>query len=614
MKKYFNMKKLLFLIPIFFALQVQGQVAHYPLNEWSVVNGAQLTSGTLTSGLTYIIGKFETGDDFSNIGGTNESGDIFVATGTTPTTWTNGSILRQMNYYTLNVIDGSKATVTSSYPVLDYAGSGKRWYEFDGVDDYIDTDYSLSTGTGSYSIIVKLRMTDANDTFILFDSRDADNDGILFRITSGTLQLGHNALDTEANYTFEDNTEYVVAASVTYGSVASLYVNKTEVPSYTSQPTINTSVSTTETGKIARNAYTSVSFSDGDVYMAKIFNTALTADEVAYYSNPANPLRENQWWEMAPQLSSQTYILSLVEYNGKLYGGTGPNGKLFEWNGTNAWVEVAPQLSSQTRINSLAEYNGKLYGGTYPNGKLFEWNGTNSWVEVAPQLSSQTDILSLVEYNGKLYGGTGPNGKLFAHTGLTLLNLNAEGAYPNIWYDHLNEIEAENNGATRVVPAESNLGAMWFNGTDSKIALAEDLVIDTNNSTISFWAKKSSASPVMSVLGNSGNSGYSLIWLATTSIYLETDTNGDAAFTLITPDTNFNHYTFTFNSKSVQIYINGIAQSMSDSSLTDDTITIDQIGLAGTSDYMDGQIKGIRYYNKILSQSQVTELYNKYRN
>ena len=39
----------------------------------------------------------------------------------------------------------------------------------------------------------------------------------------------------------------------------------------------------------------------------------------------------------------------------------------------NAWVEVAPTLGAETHILSLAVLNGKLYGGTYPNGKLYEW-------------------------------------------------------------------------------------------------------------------------------------------------------------------------------------------------------------------------------------------------
>jgi len=52
-----------------------------------------------------------------------------------------------------------------------------------------------------------------------------------------------------------------------------------------------------------------------------------------------------------------------------------------------SWVEKATKLGDETNIWSLAVYNGKLYGGTSPNGKLYEWNGTNAWVEKATKLA-----------------------------------------------------------------------------------------------------------------------------------------------------------------------------------------------------------------------------------
>ena len=55
--------------------------------------GAEVTSGTVTSAKKYKIIEYESGDDFTNIGGTNVTGNQFVTTGTTPTTWTNGSRL-----------------------------------------------------------------------------------------------------------------------------------------------------------------------------------------------------------------------------------------------------------------------------------------------------------------------------------------------------------------------------------------------------------------------------------------------------------------------------------------------------------------------------------------
>lgn len=55
--------------------------------------GYAATSGLLVAGQTYYIASYVAGDDFTNVGGTNVTGNTFVASGTTPTAWTNSSIL-----------------------------------------------------------------------------------------------------------------------------------------------------------------------------------------------------------------------------------------------------------------------------------------------------------------------------------------------------------------------------------------------------------------------------------------------------------------------------------------------------------------------------------------
>jgi hypothetical protein len=53
------------------------------------------TSGTLTIGYRYKIDTYVSSDDFTNVGAaSNATGVEFIATGTTPTTWTNSSSLR----------------------------------------------------------------------------------------------------------------------------------------------------------------------------------------------------------------------------------------------------------------------------------------------------------------------------------------------------------------------------------------------------------------------------------------------------------------------------------------------------------------------------------------
>jgi hypothetical protein len=64
-----------------------------PIEEWTIPAETQ-TSGVLVVGTVYTITTFVAGDNFLNVGATsNATGTQFVATGTTPTNYSNGSTL-----------------------------------------------------------------------------------------------------------------------------------------------------------------------------------------------------------------------------------------------------------------------------------------------------------------------------------------------------------------------------------------------------------------------------------------------------------------------------------------------------------------------------------------
>jgi len=63
----------------------------------AIADTSPMTSGSLVIARQYKIVTFVAGDDFSNVGAaSNASGVTFTATGTTPTTWTNGSTLQAL--------------------------------------------------------------------------------------------------------------------------------------------------------------------------------------------------------------------------------------------------------------------------------------------------------------------------------------------------------------------------------------------------------------------------------------------------------------------------------------------------------------------------------------
>lgn len=81
------------------------------------VNSSE-TSGELIVGHTYFIAEYLAGDDFTNVGAAvNESGVTFVATGTNPTTWDNGSTLIDVeeSYPTLTIFENTLGPIAASW-------------------------------------------------------------------------------------------------------------------------------------------------------------------------------------------------------------------------------------------------------------------------------------------------------------------------------------------------------------------------------------------------------------------------------------------------------------------------------------------------------------------
>lgn len=77
-------------------VQAHHKTGQVEAADQAATNATQ-TSGTLTVGNRYRIDTFVSGDDFTNVGAaSNATGVEFVATGTTPTTYSNGSTLRSI--------------------------------------------------------------------------------------------------------------------------------------------------------------------------------------------------------------------------------------------------------------------------------------------------------------------------------------------------------------------------------------------------------------------------------------------------------------------------------------------------------------------------------------
>ncbi len=99
------------------------------------VNQSSQTSGTLDIGYRYLINNYVSGDDFTNVGApSNATGVEFVASGTTPAVWTNGSSLKKMGVIKQNGVqlEFEECTAGSSnvgwVAVLDASTGGNLLY------------------------------------------------------------------------------------------------------------------------------------------------------------------------------------------------------------------------------------------------------------------------------------------------------------------------------------------------------------------------------------------------------------------------------------------------------------------------------------------------------
>lgn len=139
-----------------------------------------ITSGVLTPGVTYQIVSYNPGDDFTNVGATgNASGNVFVAKGITPSSWTASS--------TLGYDPGVPVT-----------------YELENTCGNVYFQYDLQ---GDYSIIFPINIDVEKTYYSVTDNLGAGNTIKIYNPLSGyslkitTYDSTFTALDNLLSYT-----------------------------------------------------------------------------------------------------------------------------------------------------------------------------------------------------------------------------------------------------------------------------------------------------------------------------------------------------------------------------------------------------------------------------
>lgn len=88
---------------------------------------------------------------------------------------------------------------------------------------------------------------------------------------------------------------------------------------------------------------------------------------------------DGQEWGYAGNPVGCTQVHSLEVYQGSLYAGTWPEGKVARYLGGEDWEYCGRIGDDGTEVNALAVYNGKLYGGSIPRAEARRYDGPQSW-------------------------------------------------------------------------------------------------------------------------------------------------------------------------------------------------------------------------------------------
>jgi len=544
----------------------KGKKVNIPMSEAAMIPGASATSGTLTVGLTYVIGVFETGDDFANVGaGSNATGVEFIATGTTPTDWSNGSLLSALNQSTKDLADNSTITANNVYPTQGVRGNGQKWFKFDGTDDYVNIADAAGVQfpTSDFTLMCKFKATDVSGDFYLINKgANATNGGwnLLFDQSEGRIEFvaeedgtGANKINYLSNFLPVANTEYVLFLVVDRSDKTYLYIDGVV-------QTYNTNIMVVDGSIIDRNKdfvvgadwSLSSGFLDGTISDVHTYNYAVPADSITSWST---------------KIDEGTFHLPAVDQgatNTVLTSGTLELGKIYliiDWITNDDFTNV---------------------GGANVDGTVFTCAGS-----ITPTV--WTNSSTVVEL-----GST--------------LSLSPEGIYSTAWNDYYHLTSYAVDGPTRQEYGKHT--ALRFNGSDSKLTRASSYEINTNSSIITFWAKRDATGTAHTIAGLAGSNTNSYIqFSASGTITMETDTNADVATgTLDTDDTSWHSYVIVFDNLAVTMYQDGVAITMADGTVTDGELTIDQLGVLGAStSYYNGEMQGFNVYDKGLVPMPIAE-------
>lgn len=364
----------------------------------------------------------------------------------------------------------------------------------------------------------------------------------------------------------------------------------------------------------------------------------------------------NNVWGMKNNFPGATRFTGIgFEINGKGYIGTGVNSfgnpylnDLWEYDSLlDIWTQKA-SMPSAGRYASLGfSYNGKGYilggekNGNITTNEFWEYNpSNNSWTRLTDYIGGNRNYLAGFVINNSVYsafGGFGYNTDLneygfFSETSSSCNILNGNLTLGLVaYYPFCGDANDESgngfngvvDGATLTTDRFGNTNSAYsFNGTTNKINFGNSQsLINLSTFTYSVWIKRNlnCVNDAIVISNYGGNWQGNLLFGKTSGngnsqIRLHKQNNIIGAETSIT-DNQWTHLVALKDFNSLKIFKDGVLIQNTDvsnfSSLTNVSFPFVVGGSGWSNSYcFMGEIDDIGIWNRVLSQQEITQLYN----
>lgn len=524
------------------------------------------TSGNLTVYLGNVAGLSITSGTSGNATITCKSDDVVFNLYSTSFVGTiDNIVIREINASALTLPNPSYTlTNSNAIPTYGHKGNASYW-SFDGVDDYMDLGDNYDMGTGDFTVSFRgrWRSFSGNYIFIKYIPSPATGWGIYSSSVGSTSKLtllfrdGSGSTTIETSATLSSNIWYDIKVVCDRDGSATWYIDGVSSGSG-SIASVSGSVSNNASMLFCKYG---TSYAGIDLANFSIFNYALSASDVTYYSNPANHPR------LVDQTATGAVLTSGTLTTGRIY-------KIIDWITDDDFVNV---------------------GGTNADGTVFTATGTT------PTHWAHSSTIT--------------------EQGATLI-LSPEGMLPGIWRDAYHSIDvAVGTGSTspRLVKEWAGMGSSWrFNGSTSYLTKASAASGLTGNLTISAWIFPTSygGSSAGRIFDNSKIILYTSSSSSGTFGFLRDGSTGiNSGSTTVTLN-EWQQITVTCTSSGItDFYINGVLTGTANQSAgTPVSATTYFVGNnAGGATGFGGIIDGIQVWERILSQEEISLLYQVYQ-